>query len=164
MSETQMNPGEAQARRLEAILEQVEALLRQPGVSERLRAAPGPDEWNALQVLGHLIEIIPYWLGHCITVSQAQGEPPAFGRTLDSPERLEAVEHGAQGRLDSLMDEFRDGVRQGASTIRGFSAAELEKVGNHNRVGPITVKDSIDRFILEHGEAHVQQIKTALET
>jgi DinB superfamily len=162
MSESSTSPGEGQAQRLEAILASLESVLNQPGVSERLRAAPGPEEWNTLQVLGHLIEIVPYWLHHCLTISQAQGEPPAYGRTLDSPERLEGVEHGAHGDLDSLMDEFREEVRKGAATIRGFSAEELQKVGIHNRVGPITVEESINHWILEHGEAHVQQIKSTL--
>ena len=37
---TQENPGEAQARRLESVYEQLAALLRQPEVAQRLRAAP----------------------------------------------------------------------------------------------------------------------------
>lgn len=34
------NPGEAQARRLESVYIQLAALLRQPEVAQRLRAAP----------------------------------------------------------------------------------------------------------------------------
>ena len=38
--DTQENSGEAQARRLESVYEQLAALLRQPEVAQRLRAAP----------------------------------------------------------------------------------------------------------------------------
>ena len=162
MTEHEMSRGEAQARRLEAMLEKLEAAFAQPAVSNRARNAPGENEWNALQTLGHLIEIVPFWLNHCVAVSQAQGEPRPYGRPLDSPERLEGVEHGTHGDLDSLLAEFREEVRQGAATIRGFSETDLDKVGNHNRLGHITVTATIDVLILEHGEAHVEQIKTAL--
>ena len=54
------NAGAAQARRLEQVYEQLETLLHHPDVAERLRAAPGEQEWSALQVVGHMVEMIPY--------------------------------------------------------------------------------------------------------
>jgi len=92
---TQENPGAAQAKRLESVYEQLAALLRQPEVAQRLRAVPGADEWSAMQTVGHMAEMIPYWLSHCRTLIAATGKPPRFGRTLDSPERLAGVERGA---------------------------------------------------------------------
>ncbi len=59
------NPGEAQARRLERMNEQLAALMRQPDVARRLRTAPGENEWSAMQTVGHVAEMIPYWLSHC---------------------------------------------------------------------------------------------------
>jgi hypothetical protein len=162
MSETDTNLGEAQARRLEAMLADIEALTGRPEVAARLRAAPGEAEWNVLQVLGHLIEMIPYWLNHCRTLIQAQGEPPAFGRTLDSPERLEGVERGNRGDLDALMRELGAEVRAAAAMVRGLTPAERAKAGIHNRRGHITVNEAIESFILTHGEEHVQQIKAVL--
>ena len=89
------NPGEAQARRLERMNEQLATLMRQPDVARRLRAAPGENEWSAMQTVGHMAEMIPYWLSHCRALIAATGEPPRFGRTLDAPERLAGVERGA---------------------------------------------------------------------
>ena len=57
-------PSEAQARRLESVYEQMSTLLHQPDVVQRLRTAPGEHEWSALQVIGHMVEMIPYWLHH----------------------------------------------------------------------------------------------------
>ena len=85
------NFSETLARRLESVYSQLTTLLHRPDVARRLRTAPGNDEWSALQVLGHMAEMIPYWLGHCRTLIAAH-EPPHFGRTLDAPERLAAVE------------------------------------------------------------------------
>jgi hypothetical protein len=67
------NFSETQARRLESVYSQLMTLLHQPYVAQRLRTAPDNDEWSALQVLGHLVEMIPYWLGHCRTLSRSGG-------------------------------------------------------------------------------------------
>src|SRR5262249_6218962 len=53
--------GEAQANRLERVYEEVAKLLREPGVASHLRTAPGEREWSAMQALGHMTEMIPYW-------------------------------------------------------------------------------------------------------
>ena len=47
----------------------------------RLGTAPGADAWSAMQVLGHVTEMIPYWLNWCRVLIAATGEPPSFGRT-----------------------------------------------------------------------------------
>ena len=51
------NSSETQARRLESVYSQLTTLLHRPDVAQRLRTAPGNDEWSALQVLGHLGEL-----------------------------------------------------------------------------------------------------------
>ena len=84
MSEEQMHDGETQARRLEKVQAEIEAMVSRPDVAQRLRTAPGEQEWNAMQIIGHVIEVIPYWLNHCRNLIAAEGEPPAFGRTLDT--------------------------------------------------------------------------------
>jgi hypothetical protein len=53
------NFSETQARRLESVYAQLMTLLHRPEVTQRLRTAPGNDEWSALQVLGHMVEMIP---------------------------------------------------------------------------------------------------------
>jgi hypothetical protein len=164
MSESELNQGEAQARRLESVLAEIEAVVSRPEVAARLRAAPGEEEWNVLEVLGHVNEMIPFWLGHCRTLVQAQGEPPAFGRTIDSPERLEAVARAAHSNLDDLMTALRREVHAGAAMLRGLTDADRAKEGVHNRRGRITVTDAVEALVLAHGEEHVAQIKAALET
>src|SRR5262249_4903658 len=51
--------GEAQAKRLERVYEEVAKLLREPGVAALLRTPPGGSEWSAMQTLGHTTEMIP---------------------------------------------------------------------------------------------------------
>src|SRR5262249_56918612 len=116
-TETTDNPGEAQARRLERVYEQAMKLLREPTVASRLRAAPGENEWSAMQALGHMTEMIPYWLHHCRALIGAIGAPPTFGRTTGSPERLAGVAHGASAAPDALLAQLSREVHAPAPTI-----------------------------------------------
>ena len=70
------HPGEPQARRLESVYEQLTKLMVHPDAIRRLRAA-GDNEWSVMQVLGHVVEMIPYWMeqGHGKEVETMPDEP-----------------------------------------------------------------------------------------
>jgi len=155
------NSAEGQAARLESVNAQVAALLRRPEVAQRLRAA-GPDEWSAVQIVGHLTELIPYWMHDARLMAAATGEPPKFGRTLDAPERLEGVQRGANSDPHELLRLLDREIRAAVAGIRGMSAAERAKKGIHSRQGEIAVADAINVLIVDHAEAHVQQLKQVL--
>jgi hypothetical protein len=123
------NPGETQAKRLERVYEEVAKLLQEPGMGSRLRTAPGQDAWSTMQTLGHMTEMIPYWLNHCRGLITATGEPPRFGRTASSPERLAGVAQGAIAEPDALLAGLEEAVRAAAGTIRKLSLAERSKRG-----------------------------------
>ena len=156
------HPGETQAKRLEEIYEGVARLLQDPGVASRLRAAPGTDEWSAMQALGHMAEMIPYWLNHCRVLIATTGEPPRFGRTAGSPERLAGVAHGAAATPDELLARLREEVRAAAGTIRNLTVAERSKRGISGERGEITVAEVIESFIVSHAEEHLAQVRAAL--
>ena len=157
------NPGEAQARRLEGVSEQLTTMLNQPEVARRLRAAPGENEWSAMQVLGHVVEMIPYWISHCRALIAAT-EPPRFGRTPDAPERLAGVERGAAAEPGELLRLLRKEVQAAARSIRQMSAAERGKKGVHIKRGEVTVADIVELFIVAHAEEHVAQVRAALRS
>ncbi len=155
------NPSEAQVQRLEQVYDQLAALLSQTEVAQRLRTAPGENEWSALQTLGHIIEMIPYWLHHCQQIIAAV-EPPCFGRTLDSPERLAGVDQAATRDPDELLRLLNHEVQIAGQVILRLSAEGQGKTGIHFREGEITVAEIIERFIVAHAEGHVTQIRVAL--
>jgi uncharacterized damage-inducible protein DinB len=153
---------ETHARRLESVYAQLMTLLHRPGMAQRLRTAPGNDEWSALQVLGHMVEMIPYWLGHC-RILIAAPEPPHFGRTLDAPERLAAVEPGALKQPEALVSLLEAEIQAAARTLRQLTPAERHKTGIHVRRGEMTVAEIIEQFIVAHAEDHLVQVRTALQ-
>jgi len=156
------NPGELQAKRLERVYEDVAKLLRDPGVTARLGTAPGADAWSAMQVLGHMAEMIPYWLNWCRVLIAATGEPPWFGRTPGSPERLAGVAHGAAAKPADLLRQLEKEVRAAAGTIRTLTAAERSKRGRSSEGGEQTVGEILESIIVAHAEEHLAQVQTAL--
>jgi hypothetical protein len=162
MAVSEMSVGESQARRLEDALKEIEAVLSRPDVQQRLRQAPGENEWSAMEILGHCVEMVPFWLKQCQGLIDASGDPPPFGRTLDSPERLEGVQHGKMGDPDAIMAELRREVAGGAARLRQLTGADRDKAGIHPRRGRMTVDDVVRIFIVEHAEEHVQQVRAAL--
>ena len=152
---------EGQARRLENVNLQLAALLRRPEVAQRLRAA-GPDEWSSVQILGHMVEFINYWMASARALAAATGEPPHFGRSVDAPERLAAVEHGAASDLKTLLGELDRAVTAAARDIRALTPAERARTGIHNRLGEITVSDAIEELVVGHVEAHLAQAQQVL--
>jgi uncharacterized damage-inducible protein DinB len=155
------NSGSTQARRLEAVAEQLTALLRQPDVAQRLRAEPSENEWSAMQILAHMVEMIPYWLDDCQTLVAA-AVPPRFGRSLDAPERLAGVARGTAGNSEELLRQLNDEVQVAAKAIRDMSPEDRAKTGIHVRLGTMTVANSIEQFMVVHAEEHLSQIRAAL--
>lgn len=161
-ADTGTHTGEAQARRLERAYEQISAVLRRPDVAERLRDAPGEQGWSALQIVGHVIEMIPYWLDKCHVMIAAH-QPPQFGRTPNAPERLAGVALGTSRDADELIGQLKQAVEAAAKDIRGMTEAERSKIGIHSSQGSMTVAGVVERLIVEHAEAHVGQVQEALK-
>jgi hypothetical protein len=104
---------------------QVEQLLRAWFRRARLPDATGRNDWSAMQTLGHMTEMIPYWLSHCRTLIDATVTPPTFGRTAGSPERLAGVAHGASADPHALLRQLHEEVQAAASVIRAQQTRDL---------------------------------------
>ena len=162
--ENDANPAEAQTQRLERVYEQLATLLRQLDVMQPLRKPTSEAEWSAMQILGHLIEMIPYWLRQCRVLIATTAAPPRFGRSLDAPERLDGVERGASGNPQEMLELLQEEIHTALRVIRGMAPAEREKKGIHIRRGEMSVADILEVFIVSHAEDHVEQVRATLRT
>lgn len=153
---------ENQARRLEQAFEQLAEMLQGPEAAGRVRKAPGKGEWSAMQILAHMVEMIPYWLSHCQMVIAAEGERPQIGRPLDAPERLEGVERASTEDLEGLLGQLETEVRAAAAAIRQIPAAEREKEAVYVNGGVLSVAEILETFIVAHAENHLEQLEEAI--
>lgn len=151
----------AQAHRLEALYTALEAELTQPGLMDKLRHPASANEWSAMQTLGHMVEMIPYWMHDCQTIIAA-ANPPQFGRGIDAPERLEGVEQAANKTPDELLNQLNAEVNAASAAILAMTSTDRAKQGIHIRKGATTVAEIIETFVVAHAEDHLEQIRKAL--
>lgn len=159
--ETVIPSGAEQARRLEAVYAQLVQRLSTPAAIQAWQAAESGKEWSVTEVLGHMVEMIPYWLASCQVIVTAS-TPPSFGRTGDDPERLAAVKRGANTSPQTLLKLLQHEVQQAATTIRAMSDAQRSKTGIHLLRGEMSIAEIVEVLVVAHAESHLVQIQTAL--
>ena len=157
-----LDDGMSQAERLEKVAVALSAMLHQLEATRQASSQSIEGEWSVNQILGHMAEMIPYWMQHCDRIIVAQEALYRFGRSHAAEERLAGVERGAQGELAELLLLVEGEIQSAAKTIRGMSPAERSRQGLHIRDGALSVAQVIERFIVVHAEEHLTQIEMAV--
>ena len=120
--------------------------------------------WGPKEVLAHVGEMLPYWLGQveAILAAPAADGAPAFGRVATDENRLARI--GDDRRLPAA--ELMDRIRESAATVHArmgeLTPAELERSGAHPRLGEMTIPAIFERFMISHLEEHVRQLTEIL--
>lgn len=153
---------ESQARRIEVAAAQIAETLQRPEVAYRLRTAPGQNEWSAMQVMGHVTEMLPYWLHHSKIIIDST-EPHSFGRAHDDPERLAGVERGSVSDPAEVIALLNKAVAEIAAFIRTLTPEQRAKTGNNVTRGVMSVDDIVEKNMVAHSEAHLDQVRAALQ-
>ena len=161
---------DAQADRLDAAIAAFVAL--EPPV---VAAGPWPlaevygteDEarWGPPEVLAHVEEMLPFWLGETERILDGSGDAPVpFGRSAADPVRIGIIGRDRTVPLRELFARVRsDGARVSAR-MRTLGPAEAERTGLHPRLGVMTIAALLDRFVVTHVEEHVNQLREQLDT
>ena len=153
-----------QANRLEVAASGIAALVRQPANAHHLRPKPGADEWNVLEIVGHCIEMIPYWIEQSRRMIAATSpELAQIGRALDSDIRLAGPRSGDATEPNVLADRLEQEAYRAAAAIRAFTAEERAKRGVNVRGEEQTVEGIIQNNLVEHSETHLKQVEQAIE-
>lgn len=149
-----ISPGPMYAEHVRAAADELIARLVQRDEAT-FTHRPGPDEWSAAEVVGHMREMLPYWAGVAAAVAAAPGT--RFGRALDDPARLAAVANAnAIPRADALHG-LRDAAHQSAMTIAALDDDAWAREGVHPQRGPQSVEIIIRTLVVEHAEMHLRQ-------
>ena len=156
------NRGEALAGRLEKVYAELATLMGKPGVSEGMHTGAAEDAWSAMQTLGHMVEVIPYWLNDCRAMIAAEGEPPRFGRGWDDSHRVAGIQLAETEDPDTLLGMFGNEVQAAGETLRQLSAADWERTGFYQGTQVMTVGEVVTGFIVAHVEEHLRQIQAAV--
>ena len=120
-------------------------------------------EWGPREVLGHVDEMLPYWVEELGRVAAGDGVTPvAFGRVATDQSRLDRIDADRRLASGDLLDSIDAGLRRTIGFVDGLTPDELSRVGSHPSRGELTVADSIERFLVGHLEDHVEQLRSTL--
>ncbi|MFD0944578.1 DinB family protein [Savagea faecisuis] len=121
---------------------------------------PSEEEWSIAQVLSHLNEAIPYWLGEVENVIATPGSK--WGRGLQHEGRLEAVANPMSINGRAELETLKTMPALVVEKINGLTDEQLAAENPHRnfeRFGNKPVAFIIDHFIDEHAATHLKQIR-----
>lgn len=123
----------------------------------------GPEaSWGPPEVLAHVAEMLPFWLGELERVIDGGPGPTPFGRIADDALRLGTIERDRSLPLRVLFSRVDVGLRDWAARLASLTDEERSAVGLHPRVGEMPAAAILERFALGHAEDHVAQLESIL--
>ncbi|MBK5445513.1 MULTISPECIES: DinB family protein [unclassified Peribacillus] len=128
-----------------------------------IRFNPTEEEWSIMQILSHIAEAIPYWLGEVETVVATPGSK--WGRGLQDPARLAAVTDTEKLSVDEVLkqvDELKYKVESGLGKLDEETLSKESPHRNFAKFGNKPVSYIVDHFIDDHVSGHYDQIKRNL--
>jgi hypothetical protein len=126
---------------------------------------PGPESsWGPREVLAHVAEMLPYWMGEIELILDAGGgsEPPAFGRLEADDLRVAIIGRDRGFPARELLGRVEVEARRVARRFRSLTEADVASLGRHLTRGDLPVRDVAERLMVGHLEGHVTQLREAL--
>ena len=128
---------------------------------------PGPESsWGPREVLAHVAEMLPFWLGEIERIVDAgvgpdAGEPPAFGRLEADDARVQIIGRDRAFPARELLGRIEV---EGRRVARRFRALEGEAglLGRHPTRGDLSIAEVAERLIVSHAEGHVTQLRESV--
>jgi hypothetical protein len=121
---------------------------------------PGPEEWTAAEVCGHIAEMLPYWAKQAQVIAANPGM--TYGRAMDDPDRVGGVRSGATLSRQDAVERVRAATHEAVRALRSLPAAGWHAEAIHIERGTETVANLIEYALARHLETHVEQVRHAL--
>lgn len=115
---------------------------------------PGPAEWCALEVVGHLIETEERGFAGRIRIILTE-ERPRFSAW--DPDAVARARRDAERDPATLLAEFTGRRAQSVALVATLTAADFDRGGDHPEVGFLTVRDLLHEWV-HHDANHLRQI------
>ncbi|MCQ6280504.1 DinB family protein [Bacillus sp. EB600] len=130
------------------------------GLSEdTIRWKPSEEEWSIMQILCHVVEAVPYWLGEIAEI-KAQSEK-LWGRNHLQEARLAAVTDTDRWTIDDVLkelDALQSQVEKELGALDKDTLAITATSRNPN-FGTKPISLIVDHLIVEHVSKHYGQIE-----
>ena len=118
--------------------------------------------WGPPEVLAHVSEMLPYWLGEVERILSGASDPVPFGRIGTDPLRIAIIGRDRSLPVGELYTRIEGDLGRWDGRLRTMSPDELDKVGLHPRLGEMTVAAVVRRMIVGHTTEHAAQLQELL--
>jgi hypothetical protein len=123
----------------------------------------GPEAaWGPPEVLAHVTEMLPYWLGEVERILAGWPTPVPFGRVATDEVRIAIIGRDRTVPLRELFDRVEADVARYERRLAELSIADLARQGLHPARGSISVQTVLDVIVVEHLEEHCAQLHELL--
>jgi DinB family protein len=140
-----------------------EIAAREPWPLAELYGAEPEASWGPPELLAHVEEFLPYWMGEIERVLAAPaGAPAAFGRIATDPLRIGVIGRDRSLPLRELVARIRSESVRVAGRLAELDEAEANRTGTHPTRGSLTVREMLEPFLVGHLEGHVVQLREIL--
>ncbi|MGD0861885.1 MAG: hypothetical protein ABSA21_03905 [Candidatus Limnocylindrales bacterium] len=142
--------------RLVRLRTKVESSPLAPGDLPRAR------EWVAREILAHIDEMLPYWLGEIERVLAGPAEPVPFGRSPSDLIRLLTVDRDRSLPVAELYVRLDYSLERVVRRLLELDDRQCARRGLHKTRGDMTVKQIVDEMLAGHIEEHCDQMAATL--
>jgi DinB superfamily len=118
--------------------------------------------WGPREVLAHVAEMLPYWLGELERIVEGAPGPVPFGRVSEDPVRIGILARDRTLPLRVLFDRIDAGLAAWSARLDTLTPEERAMVGLHPRLGEMSVEQLPEQFVVGHAEGHIQQLEETL--
>lgn len=125
--------------------------------AQLLTVRPAPEEWCAMELLGHIAEMHYSYVARAEKLIASPGAPLA--RPMDAPERLEGVGQGRASSLEDALARLEEARLHALAFLARVTPEQMAIQGHHSGLGPMTVRDVFDRTIAGHARNHLEQLR-----
>ena len=124
----------------------------------------GPEaSWGPREVLAHVEEMLPFWLGEMERVVDGDGTTAVpFGRIADDPVRIGLIGRDRSLPLRVLLARIDAGFAAWETRLPTLTDAESTRIGVHPRLGEMPAEAILERFVTGHAEDHIAQLDDIL--
>lgn len=151
----QSSSASTRADRLLQINDQLLDRLR--GVSHEARTRrPVGDEWSVAEIVGHVIEMEPYWAESALRLAAQPGLE--IGRQAEDPRRLSGPSSGGGLTPEQAIERLAAAGREAAAMLRRISDDAWSIAGRRLSGEPISVADIVQTSLVDHAAGHSEQV------
>ena len=118
--------------------------------------------WGPPEVLAHVAEMLPFWLGEIERILASPAEPGPFGRVSTDAIRIDVIERDRTLPARELFDRIDATLGRLERRLSQLTEAQAGRRGIHATRGEMTITELLERFVVGHLEDHAAQLEDAL--